>query len=35
MNKDPFKEYIIESEPGKGIKDMLGIQQLVYRLLMD
>ena len=35
MEKDPFKEYLRESEPDKALKVMLGVQQLGFRQWTD
>ncbi len=35
MEKDPFKEYLIQSEPDKREKGMRGILLLDSRQLMD
>ena len=35
MEKDPFKEYLRESEPDKLIRDMLGVRQLDFRRWTD
>ena len=34
MKRDPFEEYLKESEPDKQIRGMRGVLQSVFRLLM-
>ncbi len=35
MEKDPFKEYLRESEPDKAHKGMLGVRQSDFRQWTD